>query len=159
MKALILAALAAIAIQIPLFGILNLPPMIIGGAGIDGGDIAFYVTAIVIVATSTVLLVGLPVFALLQRFGRVSMSATALAGLAIGAVPILVLGWPMHGLYGGYSSSGDWIGHTVDFYKNGGPTFHAWLDYALNVLKLGIQGAVGAAAFYWVWRRIAARQA
>ncbi len=159
MKALLPAALAAIVIQLPLFALLNLPPLLIGGDGIAGSDIAFYTAAVLIVATATVLLVGLPVFALLRRLGKVSMPSSALAGLAIGALPILLLGWPLHGLYGGYSSSGDWFGHTVDFYKNGVPTYYAWLDYGLNVIRLGIHGALGAMLFYVVWRRMASRPA
>jgi hypothetical protein len=156
MKATMLAALAAIAIQLPLFAILSLPPLLIGGAGVDAGDIAFYASAVLLVATATVLLVGLPVFALLRQYGHASMRSTVLAGLVIGAVPILVLGWPLHGLYGGYSSGGDWFGHTVDFYRNGVPTYYAWLDYAVNAIRLAIHGAIGAMLFYWVWRRAAA---
>ena len=155
MKALLLPALAAVAVQLPLFALLSLPPLLLGG-GITGGDLVFYVAAVLLVATSTVLLVGLPVFALMRRFGHVSMRSLVLAGLVIGALPVLLLGWPLHGLYGGYSASGDWFGHAVDFYKNGAPTFYAWLDYVLNMIRLGIHGMLGAVAFHWAWRRLAA---
>ena len=152
-----LPALAAIAIQFPLFGLLCLLPMAATGAGIAAEDLAFFGAAILLAASATVLLVGLPVFALLRRAGRAGMASSILAGFLIGVLPVALMGWPPAGLYAGYSSGGQWFGHAVDLYRNGAPTWYAWLDYALNMARLGIQGAAGAAVFHWVWRRSSAR--
>lgn len=153
MKANLLAALAAIAIQLPLFGILSIAPLAGTGTAFDGGDIAFYTAAVLIVAGTTVFLVGLPVFVLLKNAGRADMKTVAIAGFIIGALPVAALGWPLSGLYAGYSSSAAWFGHAVDFYKNGSPTLYAWLDYALNVARVGIHGLVGGAVFFLTWRK------
>jgi|GEM_PF-5320642 hypothetical protein len=153
MKTWLHASLAAILVQLPLFAILGLLPMLATG-GFDSGEIGFYVSAVLIVSAATVLLVGLPVFALLQHGGRVNAQTVALAGLAIGVLPVAALGWPYHGLYGGYSSSSLMFGHAVDFYRNGSPTLYAWLDYLLCMVRVGLQGMFGALAFYWVRLRL-----
>ena len=120
----------------------------------DSGDLGFYVAAVLIVATATVLLLGLPVFALLRSSGRANARGVALAGLAIGVLPVAVMGWPYHGLYGGYSSSGALFGHAVDLYRNGSPTLYAWVDYLLCMARLGLQGVLGGLVFFGVWRRV-----
>ncbi|HEX7641846.1 MAG TPA: hypothetical protein VF472_06485 [Burkholderiaceae bacterium] len=152
MRAAVTASLAAILVQLPLFALCLLPRMAMGE--VDADELGFYVAAVSIVAAATVLLVGLPVFALLRGSGRMNAKAVALAGLAIGTLPVAVMGWPYHGLYSGYSSSGALFGHAVDFYRNGSPTLYAWLDYLLCMARLGLQGVLGALVFYWVWRRV-----
>ena len=152
-RATLCAALAAIVVQLPLFGVLGLLPMMATG-GFDAGDIGFYVTAVLLVAVATVLLLGLPVFALLRSTGRANAGTVALAGLCIGALPVALLGWPYHGLYGGYSSQGVWLGRAVELYRNGVPGLYAWLDYLVSMGRLGLQGLVGGLVFYWVWRRV-----
>lgn len=153
MRASLFAAMVAILVQLPLFGILALLPSM-ATDGFDSDELGFYVAAVLIVAAATVLLVGLPVFALLRHSGRLSARTVALAGLAMGVLPVAVMGWPYHGLYGGYSSAGALFGHAVDLYRNGSPTLYAWLDYLLCMLRLGLQGMLGALVFYWVWRRV-----
>jgi hypothetical protein len=81
------------------------------------------------------------------------MKTMAMAGFAIGALPVIVLGWPLSGLSAGYSSSGEWFGQMVDFYKNGSPTRYAWFDYILTTLRLGMHGLAGGAVFSLVRRK------
>ena len=76
MKASFSASLAAILVQLPLFGALGLLPRMATG-DFDSGDLGFYVAAVLIVATATVLLLGLPVFALLRSSGRANCSTAA----------------------------------------------------------------------------------
>ena len=152
MKTWLSASLAAILIQLPLFAILGLLPMAVTG-GLDSDELGFYVSAVLIVSVATLVLVGLPVFALLLRRERVNAQAIALTGLCIGLLPVAVLGWPYHGLYGRYSSSSVMFGHVVDYYRSGSPTMYAWLDYLLCMVRTGLQGMLGALAFYWVWQR------
>jgi len=101
-----------------------------------------------------VVFLGVPVFLLLRRLGRLSWFSLGCAGFVLPAIPMAILGWPYND-ESSFSSGGSLFGHYVQYVVNGVPTFYGWLDYAHSVLFWGLQGLAGALIFYWVWLKIA----
>jgi hypothetical protein len=97
------------------------------------------------------LLLGIPAFLLLDRFGRTSWTSLAIAGATLGMLPE-ALSWPRD--LQGYSSGLNWHGKYVDMYIRGIPTTYAWLNYGENVFYFGMHGLIGALVFYATWRRL-----
>jgi len=114
----------------------------------------FMVLSVLAVAGAAVLLLGIPAFLLLRRFERANWTSLAIAGFALGALPIAALSRP--DTLSGYSAGQNWHGHYVETYISGVPTQYAWFIYGENVLHFGIHGLAGALVFYAVWSRLQA---
>jgi hypothetical protein len=112
------------------------------------------VISVLSVAGAAVLLLGIPAFLLLCRFGRANWTSLAITGFILGALPLAALSRP--NTLSGYSAGQTWHGHYVETYINGVPTQYAWLVYAESVLQFGIHGLAGALVFYAVWSRLQA---
>jgi hypothetical protein len=144
-----IATLAAAAVQ-PLIFLLRIAPEYFASPeplyGLGG-----FLMAIVVVASGVALLLGIPAFLLLNRFGRASWTSLAIAGATLGMLPV-ALAWPRH--LPGYSAGVSWHGKYVDTYIQGGPTTYAWLTYGENVFYFGVHGLIGALVFYAIWRRL-----
>jgi hypothetical protein len=143
------AAVAAVLVQ-PVVLAIRLAPDLIGSTNPIYG-LGFMVLAVIAVAAAVLLLVGLPTFFILRRFGRENRSSVGLAGFVLGALPVAFF-WPSR--MEGYSSGQNWHGYYVELYVNGAPTQYAWFTYAENVLFFGLHGFVGAMVFYAIWRRL-----
>lgn len=109
------------------------------------------VTAVAAVAAAVTVLLGVPAFWVLRRFGREGWRSLGAVGAALGVLPVAFF-WPRH--FAGYSSGQNWHGHDVDLYVDGTPTVYAWLIYAEKVLTFGLHGLIGALVFYAVLRRL-----
>lgn len=150
MKAILLAAVAAIAIQpFVLFAWFLLPVLITGGH-VSPNDLFGIPLFAAVIATPFVFVVGVPAFLLLRRFKCLSWWSLGTIGLIVAALPVAVYGWSE---YAGFSSAGNWYGTPVDFVVNGQKTFFGWLDYAQSVVFFGLHGFTGALVFFFVWRR------
>jgi hypothetical protein len=110
-----------------------LPAALSGSFGIM--LIAFFI------ALAHAVLLGLPLFLLLQLEGRVNQASSVGLGFAIGAFPMAFFTFPAR--YG-TSSSVNGIPHVV----NGVPTLAGWLSYLEFVLLFGGLGALGGLAFW-----------
>jgi len=106
--------------------------------------------AVIVVATATALLLGIPAFLILKRFSHLNWASVSVSGALIGGLPIAFL-WPRE--REGYSAGHNWHGTYVDTYINGTPTNYAWLNYGESVLIFALHGLLGALVFYAVWRR------
>ena len=152
LRAVILSALAAIAVQPLLFGVLNVLPGFLFHPQLSPWRVMLLVSiCVVVVAGAFVILLGVPVFLLLYRRGWVGAIPLGLSGFLLAVLPVGILNWPIRKDGGGYS--GDWYGHYVVFIIDGVPTFYGWLSYAATVLEYGLHGLAGALVFLVIWRR------
>ena len=153
MKAIFVAAIAAIAIQPLFFYVWFLLPAVIAGESVSGHDILQMALYVLVFSAAFVLVIGIPAFLLLRRFNRATMPMLSLSGFLIALVPIMLLSWP--GINSkGYSSGGNWHGKPVDYVIDGVTTIYGWLSYAESSLMFGLHGLIGAIVFYFVWRRV-----
>ena len=104
-----------------------------------------FVFTLVIALSHTVLL-GLPVFLIFQSRGWIGITASVVLGFAIGAAPAAILTFPMSGL-ALYASA--WAGDTPSA-ANGLSTAAVWLSYITPLMYLGLLGAFGGLAFWFV---------
>jgi hypothetical protein len=154
MKSIALATAAAIGIQPFVFFLLFFIPLLVLGADVRLSDLMGMPLLAAAISAPFVLFIGIPAFLLLRYFSRLSWLSLGCAGL-IGAVsPFALYGWPLSSRYDGYSSGGNWYGHSVAFFVNGAPTIYGWLEYGQDLLVVGLQGVIGALAFLFIWRRV-----
>lgn len=102
-----------------------------------------------LVATAYVLLLGAPTFLLLRKLNAVRSWSTVGAGFILGAIPVAIWAWPLRYSSARISSSSNGISTLID----GVPTMEGWLQYLYGVSFFGACGAVGALAFWLVWRK------
>lgn len=143
------ASIAAVAVQ-PIVLALRLAPDYLSSPQQIYG-MGLLLLSVVVVAAAVVLILGLPVFYIINKFQRDNWGSLSIAGFLLGALPV-IFSWPKN--LEGYSSGYNWHGKYVDAYVNGAPTNYAWLMYGENILEFGLHGLVGALAFYAVWRRL-----
>jgi len=151
MKAVGLASLAAVLIQ-PFVFVLRLLPEFWGARLPNMNEVEFFLFAIVLVSLAHVLILGIPLFLLLRRFGRANWTTLSIGGFVAGFIPSAVVGWPR--FLKGYSSGGNWHGRHVEFYLDGVPTNYAWLAYLQDTFQFGIHGLVGGLVFFLVWKKM-----
>jgi hypothetical protein len=144
-----IASVAAVAVQPLVFAVRIAPVYFASSQSLNG--IGFILVSVIVVAAVVVLTLGIPTFLLLRKFQRVSWASLAVAGFALGALPMAAFSWPRD--LEGYSSGATWHGKYVDFYVNGVPTTYAWSSYGESVMYFGLHGLVGALVLYAVWRR------
>ena len=150
MKAILLATIAAIAIQPFVFILLFLLPMLVLGADFPPAEFIGTPLFSALFAAPFVVVIGIPSLLLLRHFNRLSWLSLSSVGFIAAATPIAIYGWSE---YPGSSSAGNWYGTPIDFVIDGQKTFFGWLSYAQGVLLFGLHGLAGALAFYFAWRR------
>lgn len=91
---------------------------------------------------------GLPAFLVLKKLKAIRWWSTVGAGFLLGAIPPAILAWPLR--YPDLRTSASVNG--VQTMINGTPTLAGWLQYISSVSFVGACGAVGALAFWLVWR-------
>lgn len=96
-----------------------------------------------------VLLLGGPLYALLQWRKLVRWWSSVVTGFVLATVPIALFTWPLRfpELRGTTSING------VQTMVDGKPTVAGWLQYAEGVLFFGACGALSGLVFWLVWRR------
>jgi hypothetical protein len=123
MKAILLATVAAIAVQpLVLLAWLFLPALIAGDT-VPPKDIVGMSLFSALLASPFVVVVGIPAFLLLRYFRHLSWWSLGTIGLVVAACPVAVFGLFE---YAGYSSGGNWYGTPVEFVINGQKNF-LWL--------------------------------
>ena len=134
MKAILLATVAAIAVQpLVLFAWLFLPALIAGGT-VPPKDLVGMSLFSALLASPFVVVVGIPAFLLLRYLRHLSWWSLGTIGLVAASCPVAVFGLFE---YAGYSSGGNWYGTPVEFVINGQKTFYGWLSYAQSVVFSG----------------------
>ncbi|WP_144409189.1 hypothetical protein [Pseudoxanthomonas suwonensis] len=98
------------------------------------------------------LLLGLPAFLLLRRFGWLSARTLSVAGFVAGALLVGMAGWPWRGGAPGSSYSTSWHGRFVEMQRDGVPTLYGWLSWLESVAVFGLVGIASALAFWYGWR-------
>ena len=150
MKAILLATIAAIAIQPFVLFVWFLLPVLIAGGHVSPNELFGIPMFAAVLAVPFVVVVGVPSLLLLRHFKYLSWWSLGTIGLVVAALPVAVYGWSE---YAGFSSGGNWYGTPVDFVVNGQKTLYGWLSYAQSVVFFGLHGFAGALAFFFVWRR------
>ncbi len=145
---ILLAVLAAVLVQ-PLVFLARLAPDLMISPGPVNG-IGLVLIMVLVVSALVVLLLGLPAFLLIKRFGRLNRVSVALAGVLLGALPA-AFSWPSQ--VEGYSAGRNWHGNLVETYVDGVPTSYAWLIYGEGIVFFALHGLIAALVFYAVWRR------
>jgi|SRR5688572_31190320 hypothetical protein len=154
MKPVVVAALAALAVQPVIFLCWFVLPLAIASDPIgqrDWLEILRMIPLVLIIAAAHLAVLGLPTFFLLKHFNRLGWPSILFAGFVIGSIVIAALAWPVPA-GSGSSSSSTWHGDMRDMVVDGIPTLYGWLSYLEGVFAFGLQGFLGAAAFYWVWK-------
>jgi hypothetical protein len=103
-----------------------------------------------VVALGHSVVLGLPAVWVLLRTNHFVLWSMLCIGFLVGVAPMAVLTWPYS--QSQYSSSA-WS-NGVQILNNGVPTAAGWLSYAEGATYLGVLGTVGAAAFYYAFKRI-----
>lgn len=98
------------------------------------------------------LLIGLPMFLLLRRAGRLSAITLSMVGFFAGTLLMGVAGWPWRGGTPGSSYSTNWHGRFVEMEKDGVPTLYGWLSWMESTAIFGLAGIASALAFWYGWR-------
>lgn len=101
-----------------------------------------------IASVAYVMALGLPAFLILKRFNAIRWWSTIGMGFLLGAIPFALFTWPLR--YPELQTSASVGG--VQTMINGIPTLAGWLQYLAGLSSLGACGAVGALAFWLVWR-------
>ena len=107
-----------------------------------------------VVAAAFVFVVGIPLFLVLKRMGRLGWRSILPAGFLAAAIPFAGIGFPLLRDSSGFSYGANWHGTYVQFVENGVYTMYGWLSYLEEVVRFGIHGLAGAAAFHLVWLRL-----
>lgn len=164
MKAIGAAFLAAVLVQPIVFALLTALLLFIslaGGATMQSDDWArlgpqlpFISFFVVVVAAAFVALLGLPLFALLRRRGKLGWRSICAAGFLAAAIPYAVFAFPLLRDNTGYSAGANWHGTYVQFVTDGVYTIYGWLNYLEEIVRFGIQGLAGGAVFYAVWLKL-----
>ena len=153
MRAILVAAVAAIAVEPVAFLILFVLPQILAVGGIPLSQALGVSLFAALFATPFVVLIGIPAFMVLRRLKCLSwLSLGAVGFFSAALLPTLSL--LVFGSCPGCSSGGMWHGRYVDFVINGETTFYGWLSHAESSIFFGLHGLAGALAFYFVWRRL-----
>jgi hypothetical protein len=145
----VLATLAPIVIQPYAVVLWALLPPVLSGETVTLQDVSQISVYVVVFAATFVLVLGVPAFFLLRRFGRATWLPVGFAGFLSAGIPAAVFAWPGHA----GSWNGTWHGLYVDFVRDGVPTLYGWLNFAEGVGMFGSHGLVGGLAFLAVWRR------
>ena len=95
--------------------------------------------------------VGLPVFLILEKLKQLHLRSISTAGFAIGFVAVTVTNWPLLALYDGYSSGGSFFGSYVELFINGKPTIYGWLNLLTISFLYGLLGSACSILFWRVW--------
>jgi hypothetical protein len=98
-----------------------------------------------VIALSHAVLLGLPIFLIVQSRGWIGITACVVLGFAIGAVPAGILTFPVSG-FELYASA--WAGGTPAA-TDGLSTAAIWVSYIKPLMYLGLLGAFGGLNF-WV---------
>lgn len=149
-KAILLATIAATAIQPLVFILLFLLPMLALGADIPAKDFFSIPLFSALFAMPFVVVFGIPSLLILRRFNRLSWLSLGSIGLIAAALPVAIYGWSD---YPGFSSGGSWYGTPVNFVIDGQKTLYGWLSYAQSILFFGLHGLTGGIVFFSVWHR------
>ena len=164
MKAIALASLAAVLVQPLVFALVTtalLTISLLGGATMNDGDLPMLFLQlgplsiyVVVVGAAFVVVVGIPLFLVLKRMGKLGWRSILSTGFLAAAIPFAVIALPMLRDSSGFSYGANWHGTYVQFVQNGVYTMYGWLNYLEEIVRFGIHGLAGAAAFYLVWLRL-----
>jgi hypothetical protein len=150
------ASLCAIAVQ-PFLALLYFGPFFVLPALLAGEPMSLLalvptLLAVTAIAAAHLIILGLPLFWALKRWGRLNFLSVALAGFLVGSGPVTAFYWPTRNSAGSsysYTSGGKIVWTEID----GVPTLAAWLDTLKGAAFYGGFGAVGALVFWVIWQR------
>lgn len=100
------------------------------------------------VSAAYVIVLGLPTFLVLKKLKAVHWWSTIGVGFLLAAVPPAIFTWPLRYSELHTSASVNGVQTMID----GTPTIAGWLHYLYGFSFMGACGAVGALAFWLVWR-------
>jgi hypothetical protein len=142
--------LAAVAVQ-PLVFLVQLAPALLTAPTPLSG-LGQWLSAVLLVSATVVLLLGMPAFLILRKLRRDGWTSVGITGATLGGLPVALF-WPR--TTDGFSAGQNWHGSYVDTYVNGNPTIYAWLTYVEGILSFAAHGLIGALVFYAAWRWLA----
>jgi hypothetical protein len=151
-KRLILAFLLAPAVTVACWTLLMvlLFVFVLGGSPNLASDLGFMAAAVGIFAYAHMIVLGVPVLYLLWRFGRLTLSAVAIASTLIGAVPfaLFVAIYEVTLDHSGSSSVHNGVAHRID----GELTLAGYLSSLYTALVFAASGLLTGVAWWLIAR-------
>lgn len=163
LRPLLVASAAAIAIQVPLFGLLDVYPIVNSFPHHSymlsslNSLLLYSLVGMLLGTAFWVIVVGVPLFALLRVMRCERMWSCALIGFLIASLPYAYVRWPVYGELIDMSEYRYWRGTEILYTQDGALTVYAWADYFIELMRLGMHGLVAGLVFGWVWRVQSAR--
>lgn len=118
-----------------------------GGAPIYWNQIIFYLFWITIVATVIVTVVGIPIFFILNRYSKATISKLALVGAAIPSAIFVVINIL-------YKPSGSYTSGSRQLIVDGERTYWGWVNLLEIAAFLSVYGIVAAIVFGFTIHRL-----
>jgi hypothetical protein len=151
-KTLVLATLAALAIQPLVLLFMLVWTASLNTTWVEPGQMVQTVLVALLVATGFIVVFFWPTFFVLRRLGWFNRASAALAGFVISGAPALLACF-IGRSFSGVSYQSTWHGQTIQMVANNQVTTAGFLLYAELVVLTGLHGLAGALAFHYVWRR------
>jgi hypothetical protein len=120
-----------------------LPGLVLGLVSLSAGE--FF--AVTVVSCMHAVLLGLPLYLVLNKFNLVNIYTSSIGGFLVASIPIGVLSWPSERTEMKTSSSDSSYGQTM---IDGIPTEAGWLQYSHGVLYFACIGLVCGLVFWLI---------
>ena len=149
---IVYALLASILAQAPLgYLFISLEGLVLGQGfiGFPSG-IYYYLVGAILISTIIIIVVGLPIYFALKRFG----SNTSLLVSAIGfLIPVLILCVINFSIssYEGYSAGENYYGTYRSTIESGERTVWGWVKVLEDMITYGIHGVLGSMIFHKIY--------
>ncbi|WP_158678928.1 hypothetical protein [Pseudoalteromonas sp. T1lg75] len=149
-----LALLSSIFIQLPLgYFFISLESLVLGHGFIGAPDgIGFYLLMNLLIATTVIIIIGLPVYLILQRLNSNTTFKVSLVGFLIPVI-ILCIIYLTNSDYSGYSAGENYYGTYRKTFIDGKRTFWGWVKVFESLVTYGVHGIVGAIVFHKIQTR------
>ena len=149
MKKIIYALISSIFIQLPLaYFFISLEGLVLGRGFADiSNGIGFYLISTLLVASTVILLIGLPIYFTLKHFRINTSLNVAASGFVIPAIILCMLSFGLTD-YQGYSAGENYYGTYRSTFDNGSRTIWGWIKLLEDLIAFGLHGVLGATVFH-----------
>ena len=110
-------------------------------------QVVFFVFWAISVTSVIVLILGVPVYLMLYKYNKASLTSLGAVGFIIPIIIILVLDFWLSSSNGSYSSGQNYHGTFREMVVENERTFWGWVSFTEQVITFGLYGLLGAIVF------------